>query len=108
MVRYLLALAAGLVLLAGCSAAAPRHPPHAHPVATPAAYSDTQACAAFHQATTTGAPNGEDTMAWLLGQDGQASPALKAALERFAGAWADPVNVREIHRAQRAVKALCG
>lgn len=99
-------LAAGL-LLTGCSGTAPAHA-HTAATPTPAAYSDAQACAAFHQATTTGAPGGQNTMTWLLKHDSQASPVLKAALMRFVNAWADPLNVKGIHRAHRALARLCG
>lgn len=107
------ALAAGLLLLTGCSGTTPA--PHAHAAATPSAaappapaYSDAQACAAFHRATTTGAPGGQNTLSWLLSQEGHASPALKTALTRFVNAWTDAVDVKRIGRATRAVRRLCG
>lgn len=109
--RYLIAVLATVLLATACSSAQ-HHPPQprAHAAATPAtvAYSDTQACAAFRQATTIGAPSGQNTLAWLLSQDERAAPELKAALERFVNAWNDPMNVKGIHRAQRAVARLCG
>ena len=46
-------------------------------------------------------------MVWLLSQDHQATPALKAALFRFANAWGDPADVAGIGRARRAVRRLC-
>jgi hypothetical protein len=79
------------------------------PATTTAAYDDAHACWAFHKAITKGVPasaTGEDTMAWLQSQIGNADPEVQAALLRFINAW-QYVNPGKIDRAQRAAKSLC-
>jgi hypothetical protein len=115
-------LAIGALVLAGCSSTktviirktmspAPTAAPA--PVVTTPAYSDTQACQAFHNATTIGippgaAPAGTDTMTWLQGQIGQADPQLLTALNAFINAWqAVPPDVAQINRQTRIIKRLC-
>jgi hypothetical protein len=102
--KALIPAVAVVVVLAGCGGTASTPPTTP---ATAAATSDATACGAFTQATTAGAPGGQDTMVWLLSQDHQATPALKAALFRFANAWGDPADVAGIGRARRAVRRLC-
>lgn len=104
------ACAMAVALLTGCGAGATPHPRHTQK--PPPAYSDTQACWAFHQATTKGVPAGadagEDTFTWLQSEEGGATPALQAAIGQFVTAWTTAhAGLAGINQATRAVKQLC-
>jgi ABC-type glycerol-3-phosphate transport system substrate-binding protein len=110
-----LALAAVLAL-AGCAGAsqpapAPVVDTSAPPVASVASYNRT-ACQAFHQATTRGVPAsaaGMDTLTWLNLQITGASRQIQDQVFYFIQGWhAKPVNLKEIRRATKAVRGLCG
>jgi hypothetical protein len=112
-------LLAAALTLAACSSAASVAAPAAPAAATqsappsPAApvYDNTTACAAFHEATTTGVPAadaGEDTLTWLQSQAGGASPALRGQIGAFVAAWQDtPPDQAAINQATRRIKQLC-
>jgi hypothetical protein len=114
-------LAAALAL-AACSASTPAPAPSPSPAAlspppaAPAApaYDNTQACTAFHDATTIGIPAsanvpvGTDTMTWLASQTGDAAPALAAQIGDFVNAWQDtPPDTAGINAAARKIRRIC-
>jgi hypothetical protein len=86
----------------------------AAPVASseaPVAYDNSQACQAFHAATTTGIPDaentGQTTLSWLQDQTGDADPQLQTLIDDFVSAWDDPTNTDAIDKAQAAVTRYC-
>jgi hypothetical protein len=107
----ILAASATLAACGGSPSPAPS-PSHAS-LPSPAAlvYDNSQACAAFREATTTGVPAadaGEDTQTWLASQESGATPALLAQFQDFAAAWAaTPPDVGAINQATRKIGQIC-
>jgi hypothetical protein len=77
-------------------------------------WNNTQACTAFHDATTIGIPAsadvpvGTDTMTWLKSQIWVASPTLEAQLLAYIAAWGqDPPDTVAIDRMTRRITRIC-
>jgi hypothetical protein len=110
------AVPASQTLLAPPSALATKQPPPSPAAGVPGipVYDNTQACAAFTAATTTGIPAsvnvpvGTTTMQWLATQETGATPALLTQLGKFTAAWGDdPPDVAAINRAARKIGRIC-
>jgi hypothetical protein len=84
--RPIVAVVPAILLLSACGVSAPvRHQAVARPSATAASSSvaDLQACAAFTEATTGGAPAGQNPLTWLSAQDQEASPKLSVDISEY-------------------------
>jgi len=91
--RLALLVPAVAVVLAGCGSQASSRTLAPSPPVTPApslssaatgvSYADTTACGAFTEATTGGAPAGQNPLAWLQSQAAGAYPRLSAAVAEY-------------------------
>ena len=115
--RLVLVVCAAALVLAACGSPVSSSPPALSPSVTPSpvpavsntSYADTTACGAFTEATTGGAPAGQDPLAWLQSQAAGASPLLAAAVSEYVLAReVDPgKHPGEIRRLAGKIARMC-